>query len=153
LEIFVGNLPSDIDASDLRALFKNTLRKNVFDKVYEKLISKGNLDKTNTSFRVFQKEWRGGVLNYGHIEFRSKKIASVAIDMLDNVNFKGSDLVVREYRHRAYVNDRRDVEWRESPWRDEERRLIERRGTDEYFWGVRGTRGGADEYFWGEYKW
>ncbi len=135
MEIFIGNLPGDINALDLKVLLNNTLRNNVFNKVYDKLISKGLLDKANSSFRICEKESQGHVSHYGYIDIRSKKIAHVAIEMLDQVNFNGCDIVVREYRHRTYINERRNMKWRENPWCSEERRLIERRDADEFYLG------------------
>jgi len=127
VEIFIGNLPDDIGASDLQTLLNSTLRENIFDKLYDRLVTNGSLSTANTSYRIVQKEIQGQVVQYGHIDIRSKKLANVAITVLDNANFNGSDLIAREYIHRAYINDRRDTEWRESPWRNDERRLFERR--------------------------
>jgi len=130
LEIFVGNLPGDVEAPELRVLFNNVLRKNVFDKIYSKLVSNG---LSNACFRICEKELQGSVVLYGHIDVDSEKLANIVIDVLDQMSFNGCNLVVREYRHRTYKNDRRNAEWRENPWRNDERRLTERRDVDEYF--------------------
>jgi len=111
------------------------LQKNIFQKLFNKIVSKGNLDD-NVKYRVIQKILDGKVRQYGHIGISSAKLASAAIDSLNNLNYQGCYLVVREYVHRAYINDRREMGWRDCPWIEDERRLLERRGSEEYFWGL-----------------
>ena len=135
MEIFVSNLPEEIEASDLKNLLKDSLQKNIFRKLYNKIISQGGLDD-DVSYSVFQKVFDGEIRQYGHIGINSDKLASVAVESLQNMNYQGHDLTVREYLHRTDNNDRRDVAWREHSWLQAERRLVERRGTEDYLWGV-----------------
>lgn len=136
MEIFVGNLPGEIQSSDLENLLKNTLKKNIFQKLFKALVNSGSFAKGKVHCRVIQKELQGKVQQYGHINIHSGKLAKCAVDSLNRYKYKGQYLVAREYYHRAYNNDRRNVRWRDTPWRKDERRLEERRGAAEYFWGL-----------------
>lgn len=136
MEIFVGNLPKQASADDLQKLVKTTLQKSLFQKVFNVLVTKGSLDRHNASFKVIQKESFGVVSNYGHVDIQSDKLARCVIDALNRIRYQGQPLVAREYVHRAYINDRRNLDWREQPWSNEERRLVERRRAEEYFWGL-----------------
>lgn len=136
MEIFVGNLPDQVNADELKKLVKHTLQRSVFQKLFNVLVSKGTLDKNNVSFKVIQKESHGVVRNIGHVQVHSEKLGKVIIDSLSRLRVQGKNIIAREYVHRAYINDRRDVSWRENPWISEERRLEERRRAEEYFWGL-----------------
>jgi len=135
VEIFISNLPEEIEAADLKNLLKDSLQKNLFQKLFNKIVSQGSLDN-DASYSVFQKEFGGEVRQYGHIGINSDKLASVAVESLQNINYQGHNLVAREYLHRAYSNDRRDEGWREHSWLQEERRLVERRESEDYSWGL-----------------
>ncbi len=134
MEIFVSNLPEGIEASELKHLLKDSLQKNIFQKLYDKIVSQGSLDN-NVSYSVFNKEFDGEVRQYGHIGINSDKLGSVAVESLNSMNYQGHDLVARKYFHRTYNNDRRDIGWRDHSWLQEERRLIERRESEDYLWG------------------
>ena len=136
MEIFIGNLPEHVDEEDVQKLVKNILEQNLFRKLFNSLMSKGDLDKRNASYRVIKKESHGIVKNFAHVGIQSEKLAKCIIDSVGRIRYRGQSLVAREYKHRAYINDRRDVSWRECPWSNDERRLFERRHSQEYFWGL-----------------
>lgn len=59
--------------------------------------------------------------------FDSERLAQKAINKLRKSRLAGHPIEVREYFHRNYNNERRDLNWRQQEWSDDERRGKERR--------------------------
>lgn len=100
---------------------------NIFSK-------KGNID--DAVFSMVQKKHNGKIIRYCHVEVPSEQMGKLLIESLNGMRLNGGILEVREYMHRAYSNDRRKLNWRNRPWDKVERRKSERRGAEEYFWGL-----------------
>jgi len=108
MELFIGNLPSDVSLGEVIALFKG-------------FSSKGR-------FHLKQKKLEDGtVIRFVVAEFESDKYALKLIEKFAGAPFRGRELVIREYMHRSYNNERRAVNWRDKPWRAGERRRSDRR--------------------------
>jgi hypothetical protein len=59
--------------------------------------------------------------------FENDKYALKMMEKFHGELFRGRELVIREYLHRSYNNERRAVNWRDKPWRAGERRRDDRR--------------------------
>lgn len=108
MDLFVGNLPPNTNLGVLIAFFKGFSSKGDF-----------HLKKKTLS--------SGDTVYYAVIGFDNDKHALKLMEKFAGQSFKGRELVIREYIHRSYNNERRAVNWREKPWRAGERRRQDRR--------------------------
>lgn len=108
MDLFIGNLPSNITLGELTAYFKGFTNKADFH------LKQRTLDN-------------GEKLRYAVISFVNDKYALKLIEKYSGQSFRGNTLHIREYFHRSYNNERRAVNWREKPWRAGERRRDDRR--------------------------
>jgi len=110
MDLYIGNLPSDVDEQELRAFFKGCAR-----------------DK-RCRFVIVAKECKdGSVKRYGLAMIEPDKAALKALRKFDRAKFKDSLVTVREFVHRSYSNERRSPNWRARHWHRPERRCCERR--------------------------
>ncbi len=108
MEVFIGNLPESATVDDLVDFFKAFAR--------------------DAEFRIVRKQGEDGTrYRFGLAHFRSDRKAEKAIHKLHMHKMHGKPIVVREYHHRAYQNERRAVGWRNRPWDGPERRKGDRR--------------------------
>lgn len=108
MEVFIGNLADNVSVTDLTAFFKafaNKARIRIVDKRQED----------------------GSRVRYGVASFDTEKLALKAIKKLNQRELRGRAVVLREYIHRSYSNERRALNWRDKPWSGPERRKVERR--------------------------
>lgn len=109
MNLYIGNLPDQIDDYDLRKFFQIV----------------GN----QAGFRIVTHDTGGGRLQrYGLAEIDDEKLAFQLKARFNGKLFKDSIISVREYTHRSYSNDRRALNWRQMDWQGEERRRDDRRG-------------------------
>lgn len=64
---------------------------------------------------------------YAIADFDSDRLALKAIKKLNGGVLRGEKVILREYFHRSYSNERRELHWRDRPWSGAERREHERR--------------------------
>ncbi len=64
---------------------------------------------------------------YAIADFDSDRLALKAINKFNGGVLRGEKVVLREYFHRSYSNERRALNWRDRPWSGQERRDHERR--------------------------
>ena len=105
--IYIGNLPSEVDESELA---------NLLEKF-------GNNTKTQTKLTL--QKHRDSYFCIANISNDRK-----ARKFIRKYNLKspfGQELMVREFIHRSYGNERRDIKWRQKQWRGAENRQTERR--------------------------
>lgn len=88
MDLFIGNLPFGATATDLYAFFRGHGRRARF-----RIVEKHRLD--------------GGVERFGHGVIEPDKAGGRAIGALHCTRLQGRPVVVREYFHRAYGNERR----------------------------------------------
>ena len=109
MELFIGNIPEDIDDYDLRKFF--------------------GIDDPLTRFRIIEKPGHNGTrIRYGIAEFESDRIARKVVVANNGRLWRAKKITVRTFMHRSYSNDRRALNWRQLDWQGEERRMYERRG-------------------------
>lgn len=108
MEVFIGNLAENVTVSDLTAFFKAFANK--------------------ARIRIIEKRQEDGSrIRYGVADFDADKLALKAIKKLNQKELRGRPVVLREYFHRSYNNERRALNWRDKPWNGPERRRVERR--------------------------
>ncbi len=111
MDLFIGNLPSNIHYSEVIALFRGFTRMG--------------------RFRLEQKRLEDGTLvRFVVAEFDNDKYAQKLIRKFQGTVYRGRELVIREYHHRSYSNERRALNWRDKPWRAGERRRNDRRNRE-----------------------
>lgn len=108
MDVFVGNLSPNTTLSDVVAFFKGFAKKARIRMVDQKLEN-------------------GKRAYYAVADFESDKLALKAIKKLNGGVLRGEKVVMREFFHRSYSNERRAVNWRDKPWDGPERRQSERR--------------------------
>lgn len=111
MELFIGNLPPKVGLGDLITFF--------------------NLGSKHP-IHMKQKDVEGrGKVVFAVAEFEDDQYAERFAEKYSEREFRGQPLVVREYFHRRYTNERRAVNWREKPWRAGERRRRDDRRVQE----------------------
>ncbi|HEY0721158.1 MAG TPA: RNA-binding protein [Gammaproteobacteria bacterium] len=108
MDVFIGHLSPRTSLSDLVAFFKSFA--------------------SDTRFQILDKEFEDGSrTRFAIATIESDKLAEKAIKKLNGQFLNGSAVVLREFLHRNYGNERRAVGWRDKPWHGVERRDLERR--------------------------
>jgi len=107
VELYIGNLTKQTTENDLQAFFKSFAKQTKFEMLH--LVTKGS------------------VIYFAKADTETDKIGIKAIKKLNLSKMNGRVTVVREYQHRHGNNERRALNWRNSPAPDTERRLLERR--------------------------
>jgi len=108
MDIFIGNLPEHFDGYELRKLFRGF--------------------ESSAKFSIVDKKSYGRRVRYGLAVIEPSSEARRAIEALNLLEVQGQPIVVREFTHRSYGNERRALNWRERRWNGPERRQTERRG-------------------------
>lgn len=109
MELYIGNIPDDIDDYDLRKFF--------------------HVVGEQASFKIVTRD--GGhnkAYRYGLASFDSDKLARQVIKRFNGMAFKDKRVVVKGFTHRNYSNERRALNWRQAYWDKAERRNLDRRG-------------------------
>lgn len=108
LDVYIGNLHPKARPGDLEAFFKGFTK--------------------NTRFKIVTKYYNDGSSHrFGIVTFESEVLGRKAISKLHLKQLMGKPVEVREYFHRTYQNERRELGWRNKQWEGEDRRGQERR--------------------------
>ena len=108
MEVFIGNISPNTTLNDVVNFLKSFAKK--------------------TRVRIVDQPLEnGGHARYAVADFETDKLAIKAIKKLDGTTLRGNAVVMREFFHRSYYNERRAVNWRDKPWEGPERRQLERR--------------------------
>jgi hypothetical protein len=107
MQIYIGNLSHEISSHDLMRLFR------------------GFEDHTSFEFKYYMRGEKRFYFALTSIEPES--VAIKAIKRCHMKRIKGRLIVIRDYKGRALVNERRSLDWREKLWDSDERRATERR--------------------------
>ena len=108
MEVFIGSLNPHTTRSDVLAFLKSLARDARIHMVDQKL---------ENSQRAY----------YAIADFDSDRLALKAIKKFSGGVLRGEKVMLREYFHRSYSNERRALNWRDQPWTGQERRIHERR--------------------------
>ncbi len=111
MDLFIGNLPPNVNYSEIVSLFR------AFSRM--------------ARFRIEQKTLEdGSTIRFVVAEFDNDKQALKLMKKFQGQLYRGRELLIREYYYRSYSNERRAVNWREKPWRAGERRRQDRRNRE-----------------------
>lgn len=108
MDVFIGNITVNTSQTEILSLLKGFAKKARVRMVNQTLES-------------------GERAYYAIAEFDSERLARKAIKKLNGTLLHGQQVVLREYVHRSYSNERRAVNWRDRPWDGPERRRSDRR--------------------------
>lgn len=122
MRLYIGNLPRQTTAYDLRRLFGHALQGQSFLVIFRRY----NM-ATRQTFRIVEQAGPEGVSRYGYAEIEPDSAAQLCIERLHGLTLEGQALIVRELLPRSYMNERRAVRWRDRFWPHSERRGTERR--------------------------
>ncbi len=126
MDIYVGNIPKGTKPAELRKLLKDSVKKCLFRRVFNKVLSLGRLDK-DVGVNILTSKKGTANYHYGHVSIQSDRLAQVAFDSIDGCAFHGESLHIRKFTLRTPKNDRRTENWRECTWNKQERRTADRR--------------------------
>ncbi len=126
MRVFIGNLPADFTSLELRKLVYNTLTTRNVVQLFRNILKKTHKIK-RTAVELINEEQGYYEAPFGVVFIEPDIIGYKLIQCLDKHYIRGKVLVVREFYVRAYINDRRAVNWRRVPWDKNERRLVDRR--------------------------
>ena len=112
MNLFIGNLPFNATARDLRSLLRLSER------------------EAQRRLRIFKKSDRAGrVLRFGIVHVDNDAALRKLLDRNRDARLQGQPLNVREFIPRAAGNERRAIDWRTRTWPHSERRIAERRAS------------------------
>lgn len=113
MDVFIGNLPSQLSFKEIRELH-------------------GSWDFNAPIKRVDGQDKSGHEFHYFLAQFSPKNEAEAEqlIQEMKGISIYGQVLDVREFIHRSYCNERRALNWRKKPWHNTERRAVERRKSE-----------------------
>ena len=109
MDIFIGNLPLDTSAVDLRKLLGST--------------------GINIRYRIYRKTLKEGAVKcYGHAVVEPDELALALIQQLSDTVLQDYKIEIRPLAERSHANDRRGPLWSGAPWMGLDRRKADRRG-------------------------
>jgi len=126
MDIYVGNIPKGTRPAELRKLLKDSVKKCLFRRVFNKVLSLGRLDN-DVGIDICTHKRGDANYRYGHVSIQSDRLAQVAFDSIDGSAIRGESLHIRKFTSRIPQNDRRTDHWHELPWLKTERRTADRR--------------------------
>ena len=126
MDIYVGNIPKGTRPAELRKLLKDSVKKCLFRRVFNKALSLGRLDN-DVGIDICTHKKGDSNYRYGHVSIVSDRLAQVAFDSIDGTAIRGERLYIRKFASRSSKNDRRADNWRKASWHKTERRSVERR--------------------------
>jgi RNA recognition motif-containing protein len=129
MDIYVGNLPEGFVAYDLRRVFNEVLKVNGIKRFFSKIDP-----ATDVKFTIVETQKDSDMARYGLVTIDSEEVGRLCVERLNNKIVRGRPLVVREYRSRTCMNERRALNWRERPWDGPERRKKDRRKLSDGTW-------------------
>jgi len=126
MDIYVGNIPKGTRPAELRKLLKDSVKKCLFRRVFNKVLSLGRLDN-DVGIDICTHKRGDSNYRYGHVSIQSDRLAQVAFDSIGGSAIRGENLNIRKFTSRIPKNDRRADNWRELSWINAERRSADRR--------------------------
>lgn len=108
MDIYVGNLPADTTQAELEKFFKGFHKK--------------------ADIRLIRQQFENDEsCCYGLVSIDAERLALKAIKKLNGKRLRSRELLLREFHHRSYNNERRSPGWRNGLLQDNERRSRDRR--------------------------
>jgi len=126
MRVFIGNLPADFSSTELRKLACRILMSGNTVGFFGGILKKSSIIK-RSAFEIINSEQGYNETPFAVIFIEPDKLGHKLIQRLDRYFIRETVLVAREFHVRAYINDRRAVNWRGRSWDNDERRLNDRR--------------------------
>jgi hypothetical protein len=126
MQLFIGNLPRNMSAFELRRIVERALLPQGLQETAKHFLLKGERVK-RAQYEVFDKLTMFGIVRHGKVNIEPDLLAERVIERLNDTEYHGNALVVREFVTRINNNDRRALSWRLKQWEGGERRLRDRR--------------------------
>jgi len=126
MQLFIGNLPRNMSAFELRRIVERALMPQGIQETAKHFLLRGERVK-RSQYDVFDKLTIYGIVRHGKVTIEPDLMAQRVIERLNGTEHHGSVLKVREFVTRINNNDRRALTWRLKQWDGSERRLRDRR--------------------------
>ena len=106
MNIYIGNLPNQIESSELKKVVNYVMLPSSFRGLIRRLIdSKDRI--THSEFDVIDHSLGDQSIRYARAVIKPDHVARHVLQRLDHLTFQGSSLRAREYVARTTGNDRR----------------------------------------------
>lgn len=106
MDIYIGNLPNQVNSSDLRKVVNSVLLPNSFRELVQQLVNKKDR-VTLSEFDVIENQVGNSTSKFAHGVIMPDSAARRLLMRMDHLTFQGKSLRVREYAPRDRSNDRR----------------------------------------------
>lgn len=106
MDIYIGNLPNQVNSSDLKKVVNAVLLPHSFRELVQQLVNKkGRV--TLSEFDVIENQMGDSATKFAHGVIMPDSAARRLLSRMDHLTFQGKSLRVREYAQRDKSNDRR----------------------------------------------
>lgn len=106
MDIYIGNLPDQLNSSQLNKIVKYALLPTSLGEFMERWI-KGNGRVQHSDVEVIDDRFGNGAIRYAHAVITPDPVARRVVQRLDHLTLEGNSLLAREYVVRNAGNDRR----------------------------------------------
>ena len=106
MNIYIGNLPNQIEPSELKKIVNFVLLPSSFRGILRRLLDSKNRI-THSEFAVIDHASGDQSIRYARAVIKPDHVARHVLQRLDHLTFQGSSLRAREYFVRNTCNDRR----------------------------------------------
>ncbi|WP_455376083.1 hypothetical protein [Kaarinaea lacus] len=105
MDIYIGNLPNQVNSSDLKKVVNTVLLPNNFRELIQQLVHRKDR-VTFSEFDVVESQLGGGA-RFARGVIMPDTVARRLLSRMDHLTFQGKSLRVREFSQRDKANDRR----------------------------------------------
>jgi len=106
MDIYIGNLPNQVDSMELKKVVNTVLLPTNFMEFVQRLVNKTDRI-TFSEFDVIENQMGDKLTRFAHAVIMPDCAARQALKRLDHLTLKGKSLRAREYAVRKVENDRR----------------------------------------------
>ena len=106
MDIYIGNLPMQINSTELKKVVNTVLLPNNFRELVQQLVSKKDR-VTFSEFDVMENQVGGSISRFARAVIMPDSAARRLLERMDHLSYQGKSLRVREYALRNNANDRR----------------------------------------------
>lgn len=107
MDIYIGNLPSEISSTDLKKVVRSVLLPNNFRELVRQLVDR-NERVSFSEIDVIENRMGEQSTHFAHAVVMPERAALRLLKRMDHLTFNGKSLRVRQYTKRNEANDRRN---------------------------------------------
>jgi len=111
MDIYIGNLPKQIEPSELKKVVNYVLLPSSFRGLLKRCVDRKNRI-THSEFDVKDLKLGEHSKRYALAVIKPDHVARHVLQRLDHLTFQGSSLRAREYVDRSMINDRRSKQYK-----------------------------------------